>query len=473
MSGRFRDNIILGNRKIEESRQKRDIMDLIISMGIAFAALIYGVYSGIFIGYILIACLFLFAVAAWRRGFTIHKIAGMAYGGGKKALIVLRIFLLIGAITAAWMASGTVPGIVYYGIKFMNPNYFILYAFLISSIVSFLLGTSLGTISTVGISFMMMAKGGGVNTAAAAGALIAGAYFGDRCSPMSSSAHLVANLTESDLYINIKNMFKSAGIPLLLAVIFFGILSFQQPLDFSGSYIDQEIYRIFAIHWSVLLPALIILILAAFRVDVKKSMFISIITAAVLGMMLQSYSMREVLQYILFGFRLSEESALQGIIKGGGVLSMWKPSLVVAVSCALAGIFEGTEMLQYIEKFLLKTKTQHMLFFYTILVSMATGAFGCSQSISIVLTNQLMKNSYREKGLDRHRLALDIENTSVVLSPLIPWNIAALVPTTTMGVSSTAYLPFASYLYLIPIWNLLCYWISERKCQPAAKTGEM
>ncbi len=436
-------------------------MDLLISMTIAFVALVYGVYRGIFIGYILLGCLWLFTIVAWRRGFSWQSILAMAYGGGKKAFIVLRIFLLIGAITAVWMASGTVPGIVYYGIQFMNPNYFILYAFLISGIVSFLLGTSFGTISTVGVSFMMMAKSGNVNTAVAAGALIAGAYFGDRCSPMSSSAHLVANITETDLYINIKNMFKSAGIPLVLSLIFYGILSFQQPLNFTESYIDIEISQIFTVHWSVLLPAVIILILAAFRIDVKKSMLISILTAAGIALVLQSYHLREILQYIVFGFKLSEQSPLQSIIKGGGILSMWKPSLVVSVSCALAGIFEGTGMLQSIEIFLRRADSHCRVFIYTTLTSIATGAFGCSQSISIVLTNQLMKGTYTEKGLDKHQLALDIENTSVVLAALIPWNIAALVPTTTMGVSSTAYLPFAFYLYLIPLWNVLYYRIVD------------
>ncbi len=438
-------------------------MDLLISIGIAFVALVYGVYRGIFIGYILSGCLLVFAVVAWRRGFSWQSIAVMAYRGGKKALIVLKIFLLIGAITAAWMASGTVPGIVYYGIQLMNPNYFILYAFLISVVVSFLLGTSFGTISTVGISFMMMAKSGNVDTAIVAGALIAGAYFGDRCSPMSSSAHLVANLTKTDLYINIKNMFKSAGMPLALSVIFYGILSFQQPLNFSGTSIDSEISQVFTVHWTVLLPALMILILAAFRIDVKKSMMISIITAGAIAIVLQRYALWEILQYTVFGFKLSEQSTLYNIIKGGGILSMWKPSLVVFVSCALAGIFEGTEMLQYIERFLRRANSKSAVFIYTILTSIATGAFGCSQSISIVLTNQLMEGTYTERELDKHQLALDIENTSVVLAALIPWNIAALVPTTTMDVSSTAYIPFAIYLYLIPLWNVLYYRIMDRR----------
>ena len=139
----------------------------------------------------------------------------MSFNGGKRAFVVLEIFLLIGIITGTWIASGTVPAIIYYGIKYMNPNFFILYTFLISCIVSFLLGTSLGTVSTVGVALILMAKGGNINIDIAAGAIIAGAYFGDRCSPMSSSAILVANLTRTNLYTNISNMFKTAVIPFI------------------------------------------------------------------------------------------------------------------------------------------------------------------------------------------------------------------------------------------------------------------
>ncbi|HYE11966.1 MAG TPA: Na+/H+ antiporter NhaC family protein [Patescibacteria group bacterium] len=438
-------------------------MDIIIGMLVTFCVLIFSVYKGIFVGIPLLIGFFIFVFISWRRGFSLRDVFMMSYTGGKKAFVVLEIFILIGAITAIWMAAGTVPGIVYYGIKFMNPNYFILYAFLISSLVSFLLGTSLGTVSTVGLALIVMAKGGSIDLNIAAGAIIAGAYFGDRCSPMSSSANLVANLTETNLYTNIRNMFTTAAIPFIASIILYTIISLKQPLSFTGSSIDRELVNIFNINWIVLLPAIIIIIFSIFKVNVKISMLFSILIASIISVSLQQYSLIEILKYLFLGFNLDSASPLHTIIKGGGIVSMWQASLVVFVSCSLAGIFDGTNMLNSVENILRKAKTRGALFSYTTIVSILTAAFGCNQSISTVLTNQLMANAYEEKKVDKYKLAIDLENTGIVLAALIPWNIAAFVPTTTMDVSNIGFIPYAFYLYFIPIVNILFFRFRKQK----------
>ena len=126
-------------------------METVFGLVITFVMLMFSIYKGIFIGYPLLISFFIFVILSLHKGYSIKAISKMAYDGGKKSFVVLKIFILIGAITAVWMSSGTVPSIVYYGINLMNPNYFIFYAFIISSLVSFLLGTSLGTVSTVGL----------------------------------------------------------------------------------------------------------------------------------------------------------------------------------------------------------------------------------------------------------------------------------------------------------------------------------
>lgn len=430
-------------------------------MLITFCVLILSIYKGVFLGLPLLIGFLIFAYISWRRGFSLKDILVMSYTGGKKAFVVLKIFILIGAITAVWMAAGTVPGIVYYGIKVLNPNFFILYAFLISSLVSLLLGTSFGTVSTVGLALIVMAKGGGVNTNIAAGAIIAGAYFGDRCSPMSSSANLVANLTETNLHENIRNMFATATIPFVLSAILYAIVSFQHPLTLVESSMDIELIKSFNINWIVLLPAIIIIVLSIFKINVKISMFLSILVAAVISISLQKYPLTDISKYLLLGFYLDASNPLYTIIKGGGIVSMWKASTVVFITCSLAGIFNGTNMLKSIENILIKAKTRFELFLYTTITSLLTAAFGCNQSISVVLTSQLMAKPYKEKKADPSKLALDLENTGIVIAALIPWNIAALVPTTTMDVSTIGFIPYAFYLYLVPIVNMIYFKISE------------
>jgi len=229
------------------------------------------------------------------------------------------------------------------------------------------------------------------------------------------------------------------------------------------SSIDVQLLNSFSINWIMLLPAIMIIILSIFKVNVKLSMFISVALASILAIAFQGYELMEILRFILLGFKLDITNPLHNIIQGGGVISMAKASIVVFISCTLAGIFNETNMLKSIEDILMRAKTRFSLFIYTIIVSIATAALGSNQSISIVLTNQLMYKSYQDKGVEDHQLALDIENTGVILAALIPWNIAALVPTTTMGVSSTGYIPYAFYLYLIPIFNIILLKTKEIK----------
>lgn len=198
------------------------------------------------------------------------------------------------------------------------------------------------------------------------------------------------------------------------------IFSIQEPINFIQTNMGNEIATIFKINWIILLPAIIILVFSLFKIDVKLSMLVSIIAASTIAMIFQQYKPIEVLKFIVLGFRLDSPSPLQNILKGGGIISMWQASFVIFISCALSGIFNGTNML---------------------------------------------------KNIDRYQLAIDLENTGVVLSALIPWNIAAFVPTMTMGVGSTGFIPYAFYLYLIPLTRILHLRILEIKNNKFSTNG--
>jgi len=437
-------------------------MDLIIVFIICFILLLTSAFKGIFIGYPLIISLVLFIILGMKRGFKFKSLLKMSYEGGKKSLIVLKIFILIGAITASWMASGTVPAIVYYGMKFLNPHIFILCTFLISSIVSFLIGTSFGTIGTVGIALMVMARGGDVSLPITAGAILSGAYFGDRCSPMSSSANLVASLTETDIFTNIKNMFKTSIVPFILSCIIYTVFSIKFPLVIGNNLLIGEITKVYDINIITLLPAAIILIFSIFKVNVKTLMLLSVLIASIIAILFQHINIIEMLKYIVIGYSIPYKSTLSTIISGGGILSMLKISIVVFVSSAFTGIFEGTEMLKSIELMISNVKGRHNVYFSNIVVSIAAAAFGCSQALAVILSNMLMKNAYEKNNITAEQFAVDIENTSIIIAPLIPWNIAVLVPLTTLSVSASSIL-YAVYLYLIPLTNYIYFWINRKK----------
>jgi NhaC family Na+:H+ antiporter len=377
----------------------------------------------------------------------------MMLAGSQKSLIVIKIFVLIGAITAVWRACGTIPVIVYYGIAFMSSNYFILSAFLLCCIVSFLLGTSFGTVGTIGVVLMVLAKGGNVDVNVTAGAIIAGAYFGDRCSPMSSSANLVATLTNTKLYINIKNMAKTTLIPFVLSSMGYLYLSYRHPLAFYDNQIGNEILKSFDISLIVLFPAAIILLLAIYKVDVKLSMSISILSGILLALFVQHIPFFQLLHYIITGYTMDNGSVLASIMQGGGLSSMLNVSIIVLVSAAYSGIFEGTGLLREIECFFERLSEKLTVYPALILSSIVTNAFSCNQTLAVMLTHQLQHKIYEKRQLSNYRLAVDMENTVILLSALIPWNIAGAVPAATLS-ADAGFILYAFYLFLVPLTNL-------------------
>lgn len=429
-------------------------MDLIIAFIITFILLISSVLKGLFLAYPLIVALFLFIMVAFKRGTALKDLISMAFKGGKKSLLVVRILILIGAITSIWMASGTVPAIVYYGIKFLRPNLFILSAFLTSCFVSFLIGTSVGTSGTVGIALIVIARSGGVNLAATAGAIIAGAYFGDRCSPMSSSASLVAYLTDTNIYKNIKNMFSTAIVPFGLSLIFYTIMSRIFPLHSSSNEISNEIFKVFNISLIVLLPALVILVFSAFKINVKTSMIISILIAFLLSILVQKESSLSSIRFMISGYSMDESSALYTIIKGGGIISMLKTSLIIFVASALAGVIEGCNLLNSVENITLKATSRFEVFRNLILTSIFAATLGCSQVFAVMLTHMLNKKAYEKNQLDNSLLAIDLENSAIMIAALIPWNLALLAPIIILGADASC-IPYLFYIYILPITNLI------------------
>jgi Na+:H+ antiporter, NhaC family len=429
-------------------------MDLLIALLCSFVLLAVSVTQGVFVAYPLLVAMSLLMVVLMRRGFSFKSLIKMAWIGSQQSVPVFSVLLLIGGVIAAWMAAGTVPAIVYYGIQLINPGCFILSAFVLTSLVSLLIGTSFGAAGTIGLALMIMAKGSEVDPHLIAGAIISGAYVGDRCSPMSSSANLIAGITKTDLYANIRNMWRTSWLPLLVSALLFGWVSWLHPVQIGDQAFAQNIRQTFQISWIDLLPALTIVALSWAQVEVKKSMLISMIVAGTIALFYQHYSLIELLKFILLGFKLESSHPLSAILTGGGILSMLRVTLVVIISTAFVGIFSGTRVLTSIETLLQKVRTRSSYFLSTCIVGTAAAAFGCTQTIAILLTQQLVEKKYREKEKGNDKLAIDLENTVVVISPLIPWNIAGLVPATIL-MTDPGFIPFAFYLYLLPLINLL------------------
>ena len=190
-------------------------MDLLIAFGIFIIFMVLSLIAGISTIPALFLGLVVFLAVGRRKGFSLKSMLDMSVGGIKNSLVVIEVMLIIGLITAVWRVSGTITVFVYYGMKIIVPPLFLLITFLLSCVLSYALGTSFGTAGTVGVIFMTLARSGGVDPVMTAGVIMSGIYFGDRCSPVSSSANLVAGVTGTKIFDNVKLMMKTAMAPYL------------------------------------------------------------------------------------------------------------------------------------------------------------------------------------------------------------------------------------------------------------------
>ena len=214
----------------------------------------------------------LLAGYALYKGYSLREIAKMALPGVKDCLIVIVVLMLIGCLTGLWRASGTVAYFITAGISIMPPSMFILFAFLLTSAMSFAIGTSFGVAATAGVILMSIARAGGVNPVPVAGAIMSGLYVGDRGSPAASSAALVAALTGTTQSRNIRMMLRTGIVPFLICIILYAAMSFSFPLNASDSSVTDSLRSAFTLKRLCILPAILMIVLPFLKVPVKLSM---------------------------------------------------------------------------------------------------------------------------------------------------------------------------------------------------------
>ena len=398
-----------------------------------------------------------FLIALARKK-TFEELLETSIKYSQKSKIVIFVFIFVGALTSSWIASGTIPGIIYYGIKFINPKIFILFSFFISSLVAFFLGSSFGSASTIGVSLMAIARSGNIDLDIVGASIICGIYFGDRWSPLSSSANLVASLTEVDIYSNLKNMIKSMIVPYLLTAVFYFFLSKNYILNTSESNLTNLILENYNLDIRfIFIPVISIIIFSIFRINIKISMGVSIFIASVVAIFVQQEKFIDIVNYLIMGFYKFDGTTLEKIIKGGGVASMLNATSLVFISCALVGIFEELNILKFVKQKIIDVKTRAELFRNTVIVSIVAGMVGANQTIAVVMTEQIIENIYDEKKIKRIDLAKDIENSAIVLPSITPWNIACYIPCTMFGITGVKFIPYATYIWLIPLCTYIYY----------------
>lgn len=421
------------------------------------AALLFCIFFNYSIMYALVFGLALFMFYGRRKGFSFGRMFLMAGKGVGTVGNILITFFLIGVMTALWRAAGTIPVVVLYASGLIRPSVFLVMTFLLNCGLSFMTGTSFGTSATMGVICAAVGKTMGVSPVLTGGAVLSGAFFGDRCSPVSTSALLVATLTKTDIYNNIQRMLKTAFVPFFMTAAIYLIIGFEIPGEGSPPDLEALFSRTFRLSPVALLPAAVILLLAVLRVQVKLAMGVSILAAVPICLFVQGMSVPELLWTAVAGF-YPADLKVAAMVSGGGVAAMIKVAGIVCLSSSYSEIFKETGLLDGLKKKVDEISRSTDSFTAVLVTSILSGMISCNQTLTIILTHQLCSDEYT----DRRQFAVDIEDTAVVVSPLVPWSIAGNVPLAVVGAPTSALLT-SFYLIILPLYRLAAARLGKRE----------
>ena len=391
----------------------------------------------------------LFFAYGVRRGFAAREMLAAAVSGVKTVKNILISFVLIGMLTALWRAAGTIPVIVSWAVLAIRPQIFLLMAFVLNALVSVLTGTAFGTAATMGVICATMGAAMGQNVVLVGAAVLAGVYFGDRCSPVSTSALLVAELTGTNVLKNIRNMLRTAAVPALVSCGVFLLLGFGGSAGGAVPDLAAVFARGFKLHWAAALPAAAILVLSACKVSTRNTLGASVLLALVLSVALQGVPLGSLPQLLVFGYQ-SADPELAAMLNGGGITSMLKVGMIVMISSTYSGMFKKTGLLNGLQKSISALAGRVGAYGATLITAAIASMIACNQTLSILLTQQLC-GKLRD---DPSQAAIDLEDTAVVVAPLVPWSIAGAVPLTAVGAPTSSIL-LACFLYLLPAWRFV------------------
>ena len=437
-------------------------MQLLIVFLIFMACMIGALVMDISLVLPLLAGLFLFAGLGVRRKYPVRQLTVWSLESIRDSLVVIEVMLAIGFLTASWRACGTITVFVYYGMKVILPPLFLIITYLLTCLLSYAIGTSFGVAGTLGVIFMALARSGGVDPVLTAGVLLSGIYFGDRASPVSSSANMVAGITGTEIYGNVRLMMKTGLLPFLATAAFYVFLSVTHPV----SHVDPEIMSAFQKEFSLsvwaFLPAVIMLVLPLLKVGILLSIGASVVSAVAVGCLVQGIPFMKMLRFCVFGYE-SAGKGLGAILDGGGMMSMVEIVLILIISCAYSGIFNGTGMLHEVQALISRGCVRTGRYAVTLAVGTLSSVLFCNQTIATLMCNDLMTKPYLDTGGTRQELAIDMENTLIIIVGMIPWCIACSVPLTIFNIGAGA-VPWAVYLYLVPLMYLFTKrrWFKDR-----------
>ena len=398
------------------------------------------------------------AIMALKIGFTWDQVETAMKDGIYRALQACMILIIVGILIGVWIVGGIVPAMIYYGLKILSPSIFLIATCLICSITSLATGTSWGTMGTMGLALIGIAIGLGIPEPMAAGAVISGAYFGDKMSPLSDTTNLAPAMAGTDVITHVKFMMLPTAVAYVICLIFFGILGVMNASGGSATSdditaINEAMQANFNLNPLLLLPPVIVIVVVALKIPAIPGITIGIFAGWILGMIFQPADFGAYLDAGINGLDQDWGNAtLDRLLNSGGLLNMMFSVSMTLIAMMFGGIMEATHQMETIVSRLMKlVKSPAGLVTMTEITCVVSNATMPEQYISIVVPGRMYAETYKEMGLHPKTLSNALEGAGTVTSALIPWNTCGTYIYSTLGIGTAAYFPFAMFNWLMPI----------------------
>lgn len=412
------------------------------------------------------------AVATWvavRHGRSWNEVQQAAGQKLADALPAILILLAIGVLIGSWVLSGTIPYLVVLGLDLVQPEYLIVTAFLATAAMSLCTGTSWGSAGTIGVALMGLASVLDAPLAMVAGAVVSGAYFGDKMSPLSDSTNISAIGAGADLYAHIRHMTYTAGPSFLICLVVYASIELPVATTSSGkaTILRADMERVFSLSEWALIPLLAILAGIAARVPAAIAMLGSALIALLLGVAWQGFSPSDALTAAVRGFdsAMVDATAIGAatlsepfvtLTHRGGLYSMANTLLVIIAAFVLAGAMQASGALSRLVSALLSwARSTFRLIVATMVAGMLAIGLTSHGGVTALIIGSLFAKAFADRSLAAVNLSRSIEDSVTIVEPLLPWTVSALFMATTLGISTMDYAPWAFFCLGGPIFSLL------------------
>lgn len=430
------------------------------------------------------------AIIGIKNGYSWDEIEDGIKTGIVIALKAIMILFSVGSLIGAWIMSGTVPSMIYYAVQLLDPSWFYPAACLICAIVALCIGSSWTVAGTIGIGFIGAATVLDLSLAATAGAVISGAYFGDKMSPLSDTTNLAAAAANTDLFTHIRHMLWTTTPSFIIALILFTWVASQHSgggeLDTLNSTM-QALEQQFTIGIYLLLPLAVVFLMAYKQFPVLPSIWTGISLGLVFAVIFQpdsvsamgaSENLGSALQMVkgswtvLFdGYKSSTgESSMDDLLTRGGMSSMLNTVWLIICAMIFSAIMEKTGILARLVSSLINlASSTGSLIFTTVCTGIGVNLVSSDQYIAVVIPGRMYQLEFEKRGLAPQNLSRAIEDSATITSPLVPWNTCGVFMAGTLGVATFAYLPFCFFNLISPLMTTL-YGFTNFKITPLEKS---